>query len=252
MEVKRLKNGELTTAEIRKLIKAHNVAESIKIPKGATRQDILQVLEKAGYVVEHKKAELRPVSKNKVKKLKIIDQKKVKEAKPKPKTELQKQKDMERKQNKELVEKKKVREIKKQAIQQQKEIKKKDKDMKKKDMKKKGREIGTQTEQDIVDKALSLHSKGSTKKPNKKKEPTKKEPSLRKYPKSIWFSIENSLASYQDVDPLDRSGGEYSDKELKEFSKTAKELEKNERWKLPFSKLSSLQVSILVCIFLFK
>ena len=125
MEVKRLKNGELTTAEIKKLIKAHNVAESIKIPKGATRQNILQVLEKAGYVVEHKKAELRPVSKNKVKKLKIIDQKKVKDAKPKPKTELEKQKDMERKQKKELVEKKKVREIKKQAIQQQKEIKKK-------------------------------------------------------------------------------------------------------------------------------
>ena len=125
MEVKRLKNGELTTAEIRKLIKAHNVAESIKIPKGATRQTIVQVLEKAGYVIEHKKAELRPVSKNKVKKLKIIDQKKVEQTKPKPKTELEKQKDMERKQKKELVEKKKVREIKKQAIQQQKEIKKK-------------------------------------------------------------------------------------------------------------------------------
>lgn len=137
MEVKRLKNGELTTAEIKKLIKAHNVAESIKIPKGATRQNILQVLEKAGYVVEHKKAELRPVSKNKVKKLKIIDQKKVKDAKPKPKTELEKQKDMERKQKKELVEKKKVREIKKQAIQQQKEIKKKVQKVEKKIVEKK-------------------------------------------------------------------------------------------------------------------
>ena len=86
MEVKRLKNGELTTAEIRKLIKAHNVAESIKIPKGATRQTIVQVLEKAGYVIEHKKAQLRPVSKNKVKKLKIISQKTINEVLPKPKT----------------------------------------------------------------------------------------------------------------------------------------------------------------------
>jgi len=37
--------GELTTPEIRKLIKAHNVLMSIKIPKGATRNDILKILE---------------------------------------------------------------------------------------------------------------------------------------------------------------------------------------------------------------
>ncbi len=35
--------GELTTPEIRKLIKAHNILTSIKIPKGATRDEIIKI-----------------------------------------------------------------------------------------------------------------------------------------------------------------------------------------------------------------
>lgn len=88
--VKRLKNGELTTPEIRKLIRAHNIAESIKIPKGAKRDDIMKLIEKNGYMIDHEKAVMKPVSKGKVKKMKVIDQKKVETLLPKPKTDAQK------------------------------------------------------------------------------------------------------------------------------------------------------------------
>jgi len=94
MEVKRYKagslKGELTTAEIRKLIRAHNKASSIKIPPKSSREDIVEILKKAGYVVNHEKAELRPVSKGKVQKLKVITQKTIAEELPKPKTKEEK------------------------------------------------------------------------------------------------------------------------------------------------------------------
>jgi hypothetical protein len=54
MDVKRYKagtlKGELTTAEIRKLIRAHNKASSIKIPPKSSREDIVGILQKAGYL----------------------------------------------------------------------------------------------------------------------------------------------------------------------------------------------------------
>jgi hypothetical protein len=95
MDVKRYKagtlKGQLTTAEIRKLIRAHNKASSIKIPPTSTREDIVGILQKAGYVVNHEKAELRPVSKGKVQKLKVISQKTIAEELPKPKTKEEKE-----------------------------------------------------------------------------------------------------------------------------------------------------------------
>lgn len=94
MEVKRYKagklKGEITTAEIRKLIRAHNKASSIKIPPKSTREDIIGILQKAGYSVNHEKAELRPVSKGKVQKLKVVSQKTIEKELPKPKTEEEK------------------------------------------------------------------------------------------------------------------------------------------------------------------
>jgi hypothetical protein len=100
-EVKRQKNGELATSEIRKLIRAHNVLSAIKIPKGAKRQDIIELLKKKGYMIDHEKAEMRPVTKGKVQKMKVISQKKAKEVLPKPKT------DAEKKEAKKMREKKK-------------------------------------------------------------------------------------------------------------------------------------------------
>lgn len=106
MEVKRYKagtlKGEITTSEIRKLIRAHNKASSIKIPPKSSRENIVGILKKAGYVVNHEKAELRPVPNGKVQKLKVISQKTIAEELPKPKplTEEQKKQRQQAKQKK--------------------------------------------------------------------------------------------------------------------------------------------------------
>tara|TARA_R110001592_G_scaffold28832_2_gene105175 strand:+ start:861 stop:2549 length:1689 start_codon:yes stop_codon:yes gene_type:complete len=47
------KDKELTTAEIRKLIRAHNVLMSIKIPPQTSREGILKILDDKGYMVNH-------------------------------------------------------------------------------------------------------------------------------------------------------------------------------------------------------
>lgn len=82
--------GELLTSEIRKLIKAHNKLVSINIPKGATREDIMKIINKNGYMVDHEGGKLRPVAKGKVKKLKVVGQGTIRTQLPKPKTEEEK------------------------------------------------------------------------------------------------------------------------------------------------------------------
>ena len=82
--------GELTTPEIRKLIKAHNVLVSIKIPTGSKREDIMKILKKKGYMVDHEKGQLRPVTKGKVKKLPVVGKGTVQSVLPKPKTATEK------------------------------------------------------------------------------------------------------------------------------------------------------------------
>ena len=76
--------GELTTPEIRKLIKAHNVLVSLKIPKGAKREDIMALIQKNGYMVDHKKQALIP--KVEMKRRPKVDMKKADKVLPKPKT----------------------------------------------------------------------------------------------------------------------------------------------------------------------
>jgi len=92
--------GELTTAEIRKLIKAHNVLVSIKIPKGASREDIINIVAKNGYEVNHEKQALVPKVEMQTKK--TITLEKAKEiTKTKPLTEEEKKKKQQAKQKKE-------------------------------------------------------------------------------------------------------------------------------------------------------
>lgn len=111
--------GELTTPEIRKLIKAHNVLVSIKIPKGATREEIIALVEKNGYKVNHEKQALVP--KVEMQRKKTIGLEKAKEiTKPKPRTLLQKQKIEEAKMEKEEAKKKGEREIRKKAVEEEK------------------------------------------------------------------------------------------------------------------------------------
>lgn len=45
--------GKLNATEIRKLIKAHNVLNTIKIPKGAKRDDLIKLVEGKGYSINH-------------------------------------------------------------------------------------------------------------------------------------------------------------------------------------------------------
>ena len=112
--------GQLTTAEIRKLIRGHNILTSIKIPKGADRDDIIKIIENKGYSVNHEKKSLDPkggISKGRPK---VKLQKAQELTKPKPKTELQKQKAAESKAQKEEKRKKEEREIRKKAVQEEK------------------------------------------------------------------------------------------------------------------------------------
>ena len=89
----------LTATELRKLVRAHNILSKITIPKGSNRDDIIKIIENAGYKVNHEEKKLE----QKVKRGKQLTLKKAEEiTKPKPKTELQKQKAEEKKQEKEL------------------------------------------------------------------------------------------------------------------------------------------------------
>ena len=104
----------LTVSEIRKLIKAHNVLTKITIPKGATRDDLIKLVEKKGYKVDHENKKIsRSVGKSTetitLKGAEII-------GKPKEKTALQKQKAAEKKEEKAVAQKKKERELKKEAV----------------------------------------------------------------------------------------------------------------------------------------
>lgn len=81
--------GELTTPEIRKLIKAHNVLVSIKIPKGSKRDEIIKLVETKGYKVDHAKQALVRLP-GKVRP-KTIDMKKADTVLPKPKTKEEKE-----------------------------------------------------------------------------------------------------------------------------------------------------------------
>ena len=46
---------QLTTAELRKLVKAHNKLYTIKIPTGATQPEIIKLINKNEYDVNHQK-----------------------------------------------------------------------------------------------------------------------------------------------------------------------------------------------------
>lgn len=123
----------LSKAEIRKLIRAHNVVSKITIPKGATVGDMVKLVEEKGYLIDHEKKVIKPGVKR-GKQIRLGDSKMVKGKKvmgtdeilkPKVKTELQKQKLAESKSKKETEKKKKEREIRKKAVEEEKERKKK-------------------------------------------------------------------------------------------------------------------------------
>lgn len=104
----------LTVSEIRKLIKAHNVLTKITIPKGATRNDLIKLVEKKGYTVDHEGKKISRKVDGKPETITLKGAEII--GKPKEKTALQKQKAAEKKEEKAMAQKKKERELKKEAV----------------------------------------------------------------------------------------------------------------------------------------
>jgi len=104
----------LTVSEIRKLIKAHNVLTKITIPKGATRDDLIKLVEKKGYRVDHEGKKISRKVDGKPETITLKGAEII--GKPKEKTALQKQKAAEKKEEKAMAQKKKERELKKEAV----------------------------------------------------------------------------------------------------------------------------------------
>ena len=115
--------GELTSAEIRKLIRAHNTLVKqnllIKIPAGTTREGLIKLIEDKGYTINHGQKKIEAIFNEAPYAYITLD--KVDEILKKPaKTALQKQKAAEAKAAREEKKKKEVRAIKKQAIKEEK------------------------------------------------------------------------------------------------------------------------------------
>lgn len=75
--------GQLTNAEIRKLVRTHNKLSKIKIPPKSTRDDLLSIISKAGFRVNHDKEVLEQTSKKT-----ITLEKAIEITKPKPRNNL--------------------------------------------------------------------------------------------------------------------------------------------------------------------
>jgi len=109
--------GELTTPEIRKLIKAHNILVSIKIPVGAKRDDIISIIKKRGYDIDHKQQKLKQVKNVPVPKtVSVASAKKIIPSKTKEQKEQKKQKQKEKKEKQKIEKEKEVKLIKKEAV----------------------------------------------------------------------------------------------------------------------------------------
>ena len=187
--------GQLTGAEIRKLIRGHNKLVSIKIPPKTDRDGLIKLIEDNGYKLDHKKQAILDSTKSRPRRPKVTLEEAKKLTKPKEKTALQKQKAKEKKEEKEIQKKKEVRQIKKEAVKKEKQLQKK-KDIKDKilstnnNRKKKMPTISTQTETPKKKQVLKLPSQkpkkvtiDKSKKPpmnTKKIEPKKVEKPKRK------------------------------------------------------------------------
>lgn len=110
--------GELTTAEIRKLIRGHNKLVNIKVPTGIDRDGLIAFLKKKNFDIDHENQRLIDNSQARGKSVSLKTAESI--TKPKPKTELEKQKTQERKEEKEEKKKKEAREIRKKAVQEEK------------------------------------------------------------------------------------------------------------------------------------
>ena len=90
--------GQLNASEIRTLIKAHNVLNTIKIPKGAKRDDLIKLVEGKGYSINHEKQSISRSRKKRTETITLEGAKKL--TKPKQISEEEKKKRQQAKQKK--------------------------------------------------------------------------------------------------------------------------------------------------------
>lgn len=163
--------GQLTTAEIRKLISAHNKLSKITIPPRSTRDTIMKIISKAGFRVNHGEEKLEQTKATK----KDISLEKAKDVTKRiPKTEEQKKKATARKQEKQVQKEKELKLAKKEGVKEFKQ-KKAEAQKKKPEPKKKAKGVtmGTQTDEEPKPKkeekkeTLQLEDKKKDEKPVK-------------------------------------------------------------------------------------
>lgn len=161
--------GQLTTAEIRKLISAHNKLSKITIPPRSTRDTIMKIISKAGFRVNHGEEKLEQTKATK----KDISLEKAKETTKRiPKTEEQKKKATARQQEKQVQKEKELKLAKKEGVKEFKQ-KKAEAQKKKPEPKKKSSTMGTQTDEEPKPKkeekkeTLQLEDKKKDEKPAK-------------------------------------------------------------------------------------
>ena len=102
--------AKLTSAQIRKIIKAHNIEATVKIPSGLKKDELEKFVESKGFKINHDEKSISKGGK------KITLEQAEKVTAPKQKTALQKQKAQEKKEEKAVAQKKKERELKKEAV----------------------------------------------------------------------------------------------------------------------------------------
>ena len=90
--------GKLNASEIRTLIKAHNVLNTIKIPKGAKRDDLIKLVEGKGYSINHEKQSISKKIKKRTETISLEGAKAI--TKPKEISEEEKKKRQQAKQKK--------------------------------------------------------------------------------------------------------------------------------------------------------
>ena len=93
-------DGELTSTELRKLIRAHNILVSIKIPKGTDRDGLIALIKSKGYKVDHKKKAIIDSKADRPRRPQVTLEKAKELTKPKPVSEEEKKKRQQARQKK--------------------------------------------------------------------------------------------------------------------------------------------------------
>tara|TARA_R110002167_G_scaffold125833_2_gene306303 strand:+ start:13757 stop:14761 length:1005 start_codon:yes stop_codon:yes gene_type:complete len=93
-------DGELTSTELRKLIRGHNILVTIKIPKGTDRDGLIALIKSKGYKVDHKKKAIIDSKADRPRRPQVTLEKAKELTKPKPVSEEEKKKRQQARQKK--------------------------------------------------------------------------------------------------------------------------------------------------------